>query len=634
MLPQQDGDVREMLRVRIKLHNDDHQTLELEAGRRYLFGRRKDCDVVLENFPGISRAHFCLDLSVTPYTLEVLEGSRPFLHGDEETLTLELTEAAALLLDPYTFIFELSNKPLDSNTAMVPSAMQPHLDEITQVQTTRELLPYIVFKADNRPLKLLGAHWVAGRDESSDIVLENARASRQQFELFEKDGRFYVRDLNSSHGTLLMGEAVSALTPQEIKSGDVIEVEGTSLVFELRDPSFSAQERKRESGLSSLKDLIPATWVPEKYRSPEADGPSIVLLEGENKALSRKKKIQIGAALAFVILMFLFTGEPPESPSRSPASQSESANKFESLSPEQQDIVRYSFQLADNLIKQQKFELALEQLKNIHDLIPEYENSKEMERVALQYREIRDQRDYLERQRRRIAAVNQKVQEILETCQPVAERATTLAEIEICLQPALELNPTHPAHAEMIGKVQARIDQREQAERQRAQHQARVNKGVKLFNDAKALEESGKFLEAISAYRRHIRSTHPDPGGLKAQSLRASESLESTLEQQKESLMAEARSLASAGELAPGILSAQKATQYAPNDADIAIFIDETSKELVRKLKGIYTESVLEERFGNIDAAKSKWQTILKLDLPEGEYATRAKNKLKQYGGG
>ena len=97
--------------------------------------------------------------------------------------------------------------------------------------------------------------------------------------------------------------------------------------------------------------------------------------------------------------------------------------------------------------------------------------------------------------------------------------------------------------------------------------------------------------------------------------------------------MGEARSLASSGDLGGGILAAQKATEYAPNDADIAVFIDEQSRELHRKLKGIYTESVLEERFGNIDAAKSKWQTILQLDIPGGEYAGRAQSKLKQYGG-
>src|SRR5690606_25300866 len=199
---------------------------------------------------------------------------------------------------------------------------------------------------------------------------------------------------------------------------------------------------------------------------------------------------------------------------------------FAKLNPAQQDIVRHSFKLADNLIKQQKFELALEQLATVHTYVPQYENSRELEGVALQYRQIRDQQNYLERQRRQLAAVNQKVQEILAGCEEVAARATSLGEIELCLQPALELNPNHPDHARLIGIVQERIQQREEAAKERARHQSRVAQGVQLYEAARTLEDKGKLLEAISAYERHVASALPDPQGLKAKSRRKSTELE------------------------------------------------------------------------------------------------------------
>lgn len=618
-----------MVRVKVKIHGEDHATLTLEEGRRYLFGRRKDCDFVLKNFAGLSRAHFCLDLASKPYRLEVLENARPFMLGDSEITNREVTEALALELDPYTFIFEPNDSPVSQATFVAQPEMKHHLEDITQVQSEVKLTPYVLLKSDpsERSIKLLGAHWIAGRDESCDIVIQHPRASRQQFEIFHKDDRFFIRDLNSSHGTHVMGQKVSNITAQELKSGDVIDVEGFNIIFELRDPTFDKRP-STGSVFPVLKNILPEKWIP--HSTPEE---SVVVMEAPTGGLSRRKKMYIGAAVAIAAIIYLGSGDTSKKDQvRTPSAEQKVEDAFAKLNPAQQDIVRHSFKLADNLIKQQKFELALEQLATVHTYVPQYENSRELEGVALQYRQIRDQQNYLERQRRQLAAVNQKVQEILASCESVAARATTLAEIETCLQPALELNPTHPDHARLIGIVQERIQQKEEAARERSRHQARVAQGVQLYEAAVALEEKGKILEAIKAYERHIASSLPDPQGLKEKSRKQSMDLEQSLRSRREAFMEEARNLASSGDLGGGIQSARKAAELAPNDADIAQFIDDKTVELNKKLKALYTESVLEERFGNIDAAKGKWESILKMDLPGGEYSSRARNKLKQYG--
>ena len=54
---------------------------------------------------------------------------------------------------------------------------------------------------------------------------------------------------------------------------------------------------------------------------------------------------------------------------------------------------------------------------------------------------------------------------------------------------------------------------------------------------------------------------------------------------------------------------------------------------LRREMKSLYEDSVLEESMGNVDAAKEKWNNILKSDLPSDEYTTKAKMKLQKYNG-
>ena len=49
-------------------------------------------------------------------------------------------------------------------------------------------------------------------------------------------------------------------------------------------------------------------------------------------------------------------------------------------------------------------------------------------------------------------------------------------------------------------------------------------------------------------------------------------------------------------------------------------------------MQTIYSNSVLEESLGNIEAAKSMWRKILETDVESGTYYRRAESKLRNYG--
>ena len=85
-----------------------------------------------------------------------------------------------------------------------------------------------------------GRRVTIGRSPTNQIVVKEDQASRQHAEIFQSDGKWTVRDLNSRNGTAIGDERVTG--DQVLKPGDVIWIAGTQLAF-VHDLS-SAYDRK------------------------------------------------------------------------------------------------------------------------------------------------------------------------------------------------------------------------------------------------------------------------------------------------------------------------------------------------------------------------------------------------------
>ena len=73
-----------------------------------------------------------------------------------------------------------------------------------------------------------GGRIVFGRDASCDFVMADTSCSRRHFGIAEKDGRFILKDLGSTHGTTLNGNTVGT---KELADGDAIVAGETVLTF-------------------------------------------------------------------------------------------------------------------------------------------------------------------------------------------------------------------------------------------------------------------------------------------------------------------------------------------------------------------------------------------------------------------
>ena len=72
-----------------------------------------------------------------------------------------------------------------------------------------------------------------GRGDDAGVQIKDERMSRQHFAVVPRDGKFFVRDLDSTNGTFLNN---TRITEVELQPNDRIRAGQTVVVFELEKP--------------------------------------------------------------------------------------------------------------------------------------------------------------------------------------------------------------------------------------------------------------------------------------------------------------------------------------------------------------------------------------------------------------
>lgn len=83
-----------------------------------------------------------------------------------------------------------------------------------------------------------GNRVVLGREETCDIIIQDAEVSRRHSELVWEHNGFLMQDLGSSNGTFVNG--VQITSPTRLKPGDVIGLGQTGLVLEMETATTTA----------------------------------------------------------------------------------------------------------------------------------------------------------------------------------------------------------------------------------------------------------------------------------------------------------------------------------------------------------------------------------------------------------
>ena len=668
-----------MAHLIVRLRGKTVYNMPLEEGRTYVAGRKEDCDIVLQPEKGISREHFKIVSENGQWTLQVISRYGDVMVNGEPTQQVALDHGFTFSISPYEFDFLMSSassqpssmeaSPGHPEASYLPVVQASEAGEEKTIVGAAPTAAYIKIVDSNNDAKELirlddGDSWIAGRDPSCHIQIRDQRVSRRQFELRRNGNLYQIIDLGSVNGTLLNGNPISATDPTNIRSGDAITVLDNYLYFELHDAHFQSRlDMVKVAPPNPLVQMstnaVPAEYdqqygiapyqqqggVPMQYPGyGQMPGPVAPAPEAKPKFDFQKHRPKlIAGAIAFLAIVYLFAGgEKKEGPVQgagpvaAPGSPQEVFNK---LKPEQQSLIRQRYKDAKNLYMQGKYQLAQDEITKIQDLVPDYEDTKEIQRLAKEavyLQQLQERNAQIEKEK---AEAEQKILNQAAICQKKINPNITMDEMDSCISSVIQFNPDHPKLLDLKVQVEALTAARDARKAQQAEYQSQVSRLKGMFAKAQALHKTSKKpLDIIDAYDKVVGSKLPDPGGLKGQASRSIASVRTQMNQRIASNLAQADKLYQSGNLKGAVLALRQAKVIDPENPEVPARIEKIVTELRKQMMALYQEGILEESFGNVEGgeskagAKEKWKKILEQDIPDGEYYKKAYIKLKKYG--
>ncbi len=668
-----------MARLKIRLRGKTVYDIPLAADHQYVAGRKEDCDIVLEPEKGISREHFRLSFTNGAWTVEVVSRYGEVHYQGESQTGFTLEHGSTFTIPPYEFEFQETSAeaPMQSDAeagALVPTTGDSFEDAsektIIGVAPTTAYVKVVDSNNETKDLIRLeaGDSWIAGRDPQTQILIKDQRVSRRQFEIRKMGAGFSIIDMGSVNGTLLNGVPVSSSEPVPLKSGDSISVLDNFFYFELHDAHFKSRlEMVNVQPLSPLVTsqdhevapypevagaLLPDGVNPyelQAYQGAHGALPGPVLPPPPVTAPPVKKGFDfqkhrpkvIAAAVLILALAYLFSDNSSQAPIPAPTAAVAPGSwqdLFAKLTPEQQALVRQRYKDAKNMYMQGKYELAKQELSKIQELIPDYEDIKEIHRLAEEAVFIQEQKRRQEEIEKDRAEAEEKIQKQVVICKKLMGPGITMEQLDECFSPVLQFNPEHPKIMELKAQVESITAQREAKIAERAAYQALVGRMSSVYSKAADVHKKGRPLEAIAAYEKVLEAKLPDPNGLKDKARRNIASIRKMMNSKTADLQAQADAQYGRQNLKGAIMTLRKARQVDPENGDLVDKIQLYTNELKKQMMVLYQEGILEESFGNVDGgenragAKEKWKKIIELDVTDGDYYKKAYIKLKKYG--
>jgi len=639
-----------MNRLKIFLNGQYQNTKELDPSHTFLAGRGESCDVVLNAERGVSRQHFQIQNVKGVWRVKVLSKFGELYSEGHKVQDLELRNALMFSVPPYDFVFESDEE------AQVEKS-QGHSGASIVVSGSDDDRTHIGFVPSAAFLRLVNAHgdviqsyrldgqsWVGGRDLSCSIFIDNQKISRRQFEIYKQDEAYFVRDLGSVNVTQVNSRPIPAETWTQLTSMDVISVADWMLHFEMRDAQFEHRLQEVapnlrspvifESGNSLVRQDQNGLML---HETPQAS-PGFASIPGnQTPPVGRKapaKKIKMNpvriAILAITVVglgFFIFDGSSKDTPEAS-----KRQTPFEKLPVEKQQYVKQAYLAAQAHLAQGNYELARQEIVKIHQEIPVYEDSKQIEAAAARGVEMLAEMEKLQQQEAEKKQIDEKVNATIRTCKAGINKETDLPWLEQCLAPIMEFNPDHPGILELKAEVESNMQERAMNAAASELYRQNVAKFKAIFQKAEKIEKSGQILEAIKAYSKIPNYKLPDPGKLKEKAKRQVAALSNMVQKNQEAFEKKADAAHAEERFRDAVEMIRKAVSFNPENEAIKGKQRTYEKALTKSLMPIYHEGILEENVGNVEVAKKKWQAILEASMEGEEYFKKAKAKLKKYG--
>ncbi|MBC7741877.1 MAG: FHA domain-containing protein [Bdellovibrionaceae bacterium] len=668
-----------MSRLKVLLRGALINEIELNQEIEYIGGRKEGSDIRLQAEKGISREHFKLKFGEGQWQVQAVSRFGDVFSLGQKVEQAALTHGQSFQIPPYEFqLFDVPES--DVSASERGPAVQVSESERTVIGAVPQV-PYIKLvnsKGEvSEMLRLeVGDLWVAGRDPSCQIIIPDQRVSRRQFEIHKVNGNYTVLDLASVNGTFLNGSPVSSTDPQTLKSGDVISVLDNSMYFELHDPNFKykvdridvpvmnfnqfAEEYVDQAELDQQfpveipdynqagqhGDQINTGGGPFTGMPPQSEANQFYTFSPTEataeltpwQKFTRNKPLVAIAVLLFLAAMYFVSEQinPPEKPVAAAANPNDPLAK---LTPAQRKEVQEYYLLADQMMTQQKFDLAIEKLNKVHQLVPEgYKESKKLASEAEQSLLIIAQKQKDDESAKEEEERQAKIIEITKKCEKLLTAKVTTEEMNTCLGPIALIDATHPEYVRLSAAAEKIVEDRKTKEIEKQTQEDRISQLKALFKRAEKIQGEGYAFKAIKIYQQVLASTLPDPDDVKAKAKTRIAYINSKVGDKSARGIGQAEAAYQEGRIKAAVLLLRESLVYDPENQKIKDKIEMYTQELRHRMQVFYQEAIIDESYGMVDSteskqgAKDKWKKIVELDLDDGEYYKKAVIKLRRYG--
>lgn len=651
-----------MARLVVKIHGQILTELNLQPGQEYFAGRSPACAIILAQERGISRQHLKIYEQSNVWIAQLTAKYGGLIYDGQSVEQLELIDDMMFSVPPYEFHFsKLLHAPADKFTPEATPAATTIISETSQenfvsnLDATQVGITTLVAYVSIRNLvthtkevfKLEGHLWTAGRHPSCEIVINDSAISRKHFDISHTTEGYFITDLGGSNGTKLNGEKIKPHKAIQLVSGDVFSVRNIEITFEIHNANYPNQLQLIESEASAHEyfvnePLAPAsalTALPPEAGLDSQPAQSAVLRLNARSASRRFKPSPTHIAIAVLTLFFmylLFFKSAPKIEEQNISSTSGSSTNtpavhLENLSPEKKKEVVDIFNLAKTYYVQRKYLLCTSQIERLHSLLPFYENSKEIEALCKQAREL----EQIEADRRRKEESRSEaesfIRKTVDECRAQLKPDTTYDEINRCLQPAIELNPQDGLIIDLINLVRVQETTMQENKNKILEQKNRLHSGRLLFDSAMRHYRAGNLKLALKEFNNFINGRY-DLGQENSHAARSIASISKTLDEKLNEQLSLCQAAYDKSDSKTTIQSCDAVLKESPNNEKAKQNKAAAISQLKREMKSIYEDGALEESMGNIELAKEKWQKIINSSLPEDDYYQKSKQKLKKYG--
>lgn len=505
-----------------------------------------------------------------------------------------------------------------------------------------------------------------GRGQDCDIVLDDKKASRKHAVIRRTGVTFSVKDLGSANGTFLNGAKIEE---KELTGDDILKIGSVEFRFLALSADYAAKQNNfmpvqeeaipdfqmglSDAGQAASPDevavsssAIHESGAPNGYYSaPAAPIPGMASIPGmaglpakksslfqKYRALPPRRKA-IWTAVIIAGVFFLLFDEPEKAPPKKPATIVKKGEKpsptFDSLTPEQKKFVESQHALAFDYYKNRDYDKALFEIQKIFTLIPDYKDSREIERYAKEGKRKLEALEEEKRKKEEEEKLKLRIADLVGQTKMLMDQKK-YPEAKEMLPQILALDPDNAQVSEWR-KVLDQIEEDLRIAEQQKQVQEQINlRAWDLYKEGLGQKKQKHYQGALETFKKVFDLGASDKKVEKSAGSQIKQ-IERILRELRDPVLAEAKQSEESQEFLKAFNLYKKATEIDPQHPAGYAGMNRIRGILHEKAKVLYIDAVLAESYSDFETAKKKYLECREVAPWDDIYRERADRKLATF---